>query len=227
MSSVMLVLAIYVRPGSYAIGGTIAVFIIYANAQTNIKKAIVHAIIFLVTVYALLGIWQIRKIHDFGRLDICWGMSDQLRKRTVAQLCKECQPAYARNDTVAILSYWHLEVFLFSDGRPGSLKYFHVPGLTALGKVLGYLWVAFSGIGFIYGIRKIGQNIYYHFLLFIVINYVCGSIIGEMWNVGERYRIQMEPFLAILSAYGWILLIFFDRGKIRHEGDRCKNITGL
>jgi hypothetical protein len=40
-----------------------------------------------------------------------------------------------------------------------------------------------------------------------VINYVCGSIIGEMWNVGERYRIQMEPFLAVLSAYGWILLI--------------------
>jgi hypothetical protein len=207
ISSVMLVLAIYVRPGSYAIGVTVAVFIIYANAHANIKKSIVHAIIFLVTVYALLGIWQIRKYMTLGD----WAFSGVDQTSTGNELLH----SYAKSAKLHTPGMTPVQYYLFGIwscffslmARPGSLKYFHVHVLTAMGKVFGYLWVAFSGIGLIYGIRKIGKNIYCHFLLFIVINYVCGSIIGEMWNVGERYRIQMEPFLAVLSAYGWILLI--------------------
>mgnify|MGYP001558368791 CR=1 FL=1 len=222
MSSVMLVLAIYVRPGSYAIGGTIAVFIIYANAQTNIKKAIVHAIIFLVTVYALLGIWQIRKYMTLGDSTFAGECQTNYGNGLLHSYVKS---ANLHTPGMTPLQYYLIGIwkcFFSLMARPGSLKYFHVPGLTALGKVLGYLWVAFSGIGFIYGIRKIGQNIYYHFLLFIVINYVCGSIIGEMWNVGERYRIQMEPFLAILSAYGWILLIFLIEERLGMKATGAK-----
>jgi hypothetical protein len=204
----MLVLAIYVRPGSYAIGGTIAVFIIYANAQTNIKKAIVHAIIFLVAVYALLGIWQIRKYMALGDPTFAGGGQTSSGNEAFHSYAKSANQHSLGMTPVQYYLFGIWSSFFSLMTRPGSLKFFHAPsGLVALGKVFGYLWVAFTGIGFIYGIRKIGQNIYCHFLLFIVINYVCGSIIWEMWCVGDRYRIQMEPFLAVLSAYGWMLLI--------------------
>ena len=207
MSSLMLVLATYVRPGGYFLGLVVGFFIIYANAAENIKKSIFHSIIFLVVVYVLLGIWQIRNYMVFGSPVFSSIFQEDLYKVGLFK-------SYLRNTDPFTQKMGPLSYYINVTGRcllsiltrPGSFKYFHWHAFTVFGKILGYPWVVFWMTGFLWGIIKIRSNSYYQFLLIVIIYFVSGSIICEMWFVGERYRVPLVPFIAIISAYGWIQL---------------------
>ena len=87
--------------------------------------------------------------------------------------------------------------------RPGSLKYFGSPVLTAMGKVLAYPFMVFWMVGFIAGVVKTGRNITYQFLLLIIAYFLLGSAVVVTSAVGDRFRVPVVPCIAMISAYGW------------------------
>ena len=208
MSSLMLVMATYVRPGSYFLGLVMVFFIVYANVPNNIKKTILHAVVFLVVVYGLLGIWQVRNYMIFGNATFSSIFQEDPYKIGLYK-------SYLRNthlfkQKMGPVSYYinvTWRCFLSIMTRPGSFKYFHWHALTVFGKVVGYPFMVFWMTGLVYGIAKAGRNVYYRFLLVVIMYFICGSVITEMWFVGERYRVPVVPFIAIISAYGWVEII--------------------
>ncbi len=207
-SALTLVCAVYVRPGGYFLGIVTALFIFQVKVHENIKKAILHSFIFLVVVYGLLGLWQVRNLFVFGNPEFSSILHSDPANFGLYN-------SYLRNKDIYTQGMgpvqYYINVtwrcFLSLMTRPGSLKYFHCQGLTAFEKGLGYLWVSFWMSGLLYGITKTGRNRYYQFFMLVIIYFVCGSIMSEMWLVGERLRVPIVPFIAILSAYGWIEII--------------------
>jgi len=59
-------------------------------------------------------------------------------------------------------------------------------------------------IGFIIGIVKMRDNLYYQFALLVTLYFIAASIGGISLLVGERFRVPMVPFIAVISACGWI-----------------------
>ncbi len=212
ISSLMLVLAAYVRPGGYFLGAAIAAFVVYANVTHDMKKAIWHAFVLLAVVYGLLGIWQLRNYMDFKNPTFC----------IIFQEDSGFYKNYPGNaglfaGIMGQLQYYSRTIFyglVSLMTRPGSFKYFHCYTLTIFGKVLGYPWMVFWMGGFLYGITKIGHNRYYQFLMFVIVCFIYGSIIGAIHYLGGRFRIPMEPFIAIISAYGWQQLMLFTKARI-------------
>lgn len=69
LSAVALAIATYVRPVSYYMGFAVFFFILYASKDKEFKNCFKHALIFLLIVYSITGIWQIRnhiKCRDFA-----------------------------------------------------------------------------------------------------------------------------------------------------------------
>ena len=54
------------------------------------------------------------------------------------------------------------------------------------------------------GSSKINNSFCLQFLLYIVFYFICTSIAGILFGVSSRQRVPMVPFIAILSAQGWI-----------------------
>jgi 4-amino-4-deoxy-L-arabinose transferase-like glycosyltransferase len=204
LSAILLAAATYVRPISYYLGGALAAFIVYVNVPDKLKKAILHATLFLAVTYGLLGIWQLRNYIHF-------------HQNTFASIIQEnCKVSgifhsYSTNKDPLTQGWppipYYVNVtwrcFLSLMTRPGSFKYLHFPILTIAGKVIGYPWVVFWMTGFLIGLTKIRRNIYYQFILCVILYFVFTTIGGEMWYSGERYRVPIMPFIAIISAAGW------------------------
>lgn len=205
LAALMFSAAVYVRPGPYYLGIAIAAFVVYANIKRGIKTAIIHGLIFLGLIYGLLALWQIRNYLVFGDT----GFSRILSTHAVTNGLVH---SYSRDKELSIQGVspvfyyinatWRYLVSLMT--RPGSFKYLGSFPLTVAGKIFGYPWVVFWMTGFLIGLTKIRRNIYYQFLLFIIICFVSGTIIVMTFNVGERFRIPVIPFIAIISAYGWV-----------------------
>ncbi len=231
LSALILAAATYVRPISYYLGFAIALFIIYgmefqklipttenrqkiiakrfscANGKQNFKKAFAHAIIFGLIVYSLLGIWQIRNYIRCG--DFAFSAVEQANLS-----CNGLFRSYARNTDIhtksmAPVPYYvnvSFRCLMSLMTRPGNFKYFQCEPLNLGSFVFSYPWMVFWLSGFMWGVIKIGKNIYLQFMLFIVFYFIAVSIGGGMWVVGERFRVPMMPFIAIISAYGWASL---------------------
>ncbi|MFB3918845.1 MAG: ArnT family glycosyltransferase [Candidatus Velamenicoccus archaeovorus] len=210
--------AVYVRPGPYFLGMVMAAFIAYANVTGNRKRAVGHAFVLLVVAYGLLGLWQIRNYLIFHKAVF----SSIISMETVTGgAFGGLFHSYSRNQDPSTLGAppllyyinvsWRCALSLFT--RPGTFKYLHCPLLAVIGKIFSYIVMVFWMGGFLYGVTKIRRNVYYQFLLLIVICFACGTIIVEMWNVGERYRVPMMPFIAIIAAYGWASLFSLKNGR--------------
>ncbi len=138
MSSLMLVVATYVRPGSYFLGLVIVFFIVYANVPNNIKKTILHAIIFLVVVYGLLGIWQVRNYMIFGNATFSSiFQEDPVRVGLYKSYLRNVDPSTQGMGPIPYYINVTWRCFLSIMTRPGSFKYFHWHALTVFGKVVG------------------------------------------------------------------------------------------
>ena len=207
LSSLALVLAAYIRPGVYFLGFVIFFFILYANVTKNLKKTLGQAFVFLIIVYVLLGLWQVRNYMHCGQAVFSsilfhdpfnFGLYKSYSRE--ASLFPQPMPPFL----YYIDATWRCFLSLMT--RPGSFKYFDSHTLNILTKVLCYPWMVFWITGFLFGILKAGKNICYHFLLLVIACFVGGSIIAEMWFVGERFRVPISAFISIISAYGWIQL---------------------
>jgi hypothetical protein len=208
LSSLILAAATYVRPISYPLAGAVAIFIVYANIPKNFKTAFLHAFVFLVIVYSLLVIWQIRNYRCCGENTFSTIASINFGKYGLLKGPEgNHNPSLLYTLTQYINAIW--QSFLSLMTRPGSLKYFKLPSLTIIGKILAYPWVVFWTIGFIVGILRIRRNIYYQFMLFIILYFVAATICNISSVAGERFRVPIVPCIAIISAYGWSAIVPF------------------
>ena len=206
LAAAILAIATYVRPVSYYLGFPILFFIIYANRKDGFKKCIAHALIFGLILYSLLGSWQLRnytRCHTFAFTTVAGENAGKCLVKS-----------YARNRDPYTKGMAPLPYYVNVSGRclmsimtrPGNFKYFKSPALTVVGKVLAYPWMVFWLAGFIWGAFKARNNIYVQFTLFIIAYFIAASIYSLMWDVSERLRVPMMPFIAIISAYGWVSL---------------------
>ena len=203
-SALLLAFATYVRPISYYLGFAVAVFIVYALRKDGLKKALSHALILLLIVYSLIGAWQFR---NYARCESAAFSSLERSNLSGIGLIK----SYGRNkdpftknaSPVAYYTSVSVRCLMSLMTRPGNLKYLQSDLLTAVGKVLSYPWMILWMLGFIWGIIRMRRNIYYQFLLFAALYFIVISVVGAMWTAGERLRVPIMPFIAIISAYGW------------------------
>jgi hypothetical protein len=71
-------------------------------------------------------------------------------------------------------------------------------------------------IGFLKGVSKIKKDDFYlQFLLFVVLYFICASIGGILFGVSSRFRVPLMPFIAILSANGWLRLAKRREGVVK------------
>ena len=207
LSALLLAFTAYVRPISYYLGFAVSVFIVYALRKEELKKAFSHALIFVLVMYSLLGAWQLRNYAKCDNPAFSSLEASNLAGIGLIKSYERNKDPYTKDSTP--LGYYTSVSFrclMSLMTRPGNLKYFQSDILTAAGKALGYPWMVFWMAGFIWGLIKAKRNIYYQFLLFATLYFITISICGAMWTVGERFRVPIMPFIAIISAYGWVSL---------------------
>jgi len=228
LSAILLATATYVRPISYYLGGALAIFIVYVNIPNKFKKAILHAILFLAVAYGLLGVWQLRNYIHFHQNTFSSIIQSNYKTNGIFH-------SYLTNKD-PLTQGWPLipyyvnvswRCFLSLITRPGSFKYLHFPALTIAGKVIGYPWVVFWMSGFLIGLTQIRRNVYYQFILCVILYFVFITIAGDMWCSGERFRVPIVPFIAIISAAGWHMFLVrrvYITARFREELRFCKYV---
>jgi hypothetical protein len=204
LSALFLAAAAYVRPVAYYLGFVLPFFILYANRRENFRRSLKHALIFIVIVYSVIGLWQIRnyiRCHD-----IAFCASDQYNLSSVGLFKSYTRNTDALTQGMAPLPYYISVSFrslMSLMTRPGNFKYFECEPLTIAGLIIGYPWMVFWLSGFIIGIIRMRRNIYIQFMLFATLYFIVASVVAQMWIMGTKLRVAMMPFIAIISAYGW------------------------
>ena len=188
LSALALVAATYVRPISYFLGVGVAIFMVYANILRNYKKTLIHTVVFLVIIYSFLGIWQVRNYQRVGTSSFAVVGDSNFKVHGLAK------------NGGAGQSFVNLMTL------PGSLKYYKSKPFAVLGKAIFYPWMVFWLIGFLVGCAKIKRNIYYQFLLWIMLYFIAVTVINISSAAGERFRIPMVACIAVISAYGWSVI---------------------
>lgn len=214
LSALVLVVTTYVRPISYFLGIGVAIFIIYANSLRNFKKTLVHAAVFLIIIYSFLGIWQIRNFKRAGT--ILFSTVGHVNSQGLA-LVKNVEKN--NNYFVQGINYVNVagQSFINIMTLPGSLKYYKSKLYAIFGKILFYSWMGFWLIGFLVGCVQIKGNIYYQFLLWIMLYFVAVTVVNISVVAGERFRIPMVACIAVISAHGWLAIKYFWAEKLRQN----------
>jgi hypothetical protein len=204
-SAMALAAATYVRPISYYLGIPMAAGIIFFNLRGNAWKAISHALLFVIIVYGLIGVWQYRNFMNYGKATFSGIEKSNLNDQGIFKSYTRNRDPYTK-DMAPAPYYVNVSVRCAMSlmTRPGNFKYFRCEWLTVAGKIVAYPWMAFWLAGFLLGAFRTGRNIYLLTALLIIIYFATTSIGGVMWNVSERFRVPMMPFIALISAYGWI-----------------------
>lgn len=209
--------ATYVRPVTYYLGFLVAFFILYADRKEDIRKVLGHALIFLFIIYSLLGVWQIRNYARCSKLAFSSVENENSGKGLFKSYIRNRDP-YTRH--MMPLPYYvnvTTRCVMSVMTRPGNFKYFKSELLTIAGKAAGYPWMVFWLTGFVWGAIKMKRNIYIQFMLYITAYFIITSIGALMWDVCERLRVPMMPFIAIISACGWVNLLYLARKRLAKQ----------
>lgn len=201
MVALIIAMATYVRPIAYFLGLAVGAFIIYLSFRKKAKKLIVHLLVFLITIYSLIGLWHLKNYRLAGQNTFSHITA------LAASYRKHIRKDNAITKSLSPIPYYlnaASRCFVNLMTRPGTLKNFNSPFLKEMGKIFGYPWVVFWLIGFLVGISKVEKDFYLQFMLYIVLYFICASIAGILFGVSSRQRVPMVPFIAILSAHGWI-----------------------
>ncbi|OGW78207.1 MAG: hypothetical protein A3C51_02165 [Omnitrophica bacterium RIFCSPHIGHO2_02_FULL_46_20] len=207
ISAFMLVMATYIRPVSYYLGFMIMFFIIYANRKEGLKKLFAHALIFVLIVYSLLGIWQIRnhiRCHSFVFSSM---QGENSGKGLIRSYARHNDPHTKGMTPLPYYVNVSFRSLLSVLTKPGHFKYFQSEQLRIGGYIFSYPFMAFWLTGFICGVAAMRRNAYLHFMLFVTLYFITASVVGQMWAMGDRLRVSAMPFIAIISAYGWCSII--------------------
>lgn len=216
-SALMVVLSVYVRPVSYYLGVPVAFFVVYANRLKNYKRSFFQAVIFLIVIYALLGCWQLRNYKCRGSSAFSSIANFNLNTFGLIKGCVLRKEMETRGLDFSIASHAYIVLRSFNNFMmmPGSLKYLSHENLKDIIFLrflrnflqgLSYCVLIFWFLGFIVGVARIGKNIYYQFMLLVILYFLSVSIISTTLWVAPRLRIPAIPFIAIISAYGWLVL---------------------
>jgi 4-amino-4-deoxy-L-arabinose transferase-like glycosyltransferase len=206
LAALTLAAAVYVRPIGFYLGIVVAVFLAGASWKTNAKRALVHAFVFIMVVYATIGLWLMRNYaqgvgFNFTSVDNAvastYGLIGGYERH------KEFLPTKLQHEKM-----WYIN----ATGRglatlmtkPGSLKYFGSKPLKVAGKVFGYPFNLFVLAGLLIGITRCQKHIPLLFVACVLTYFIGVSLFGVMWREAARFRVSMMPFIAILSAYGWV-----------------------
>ena len=223
-ASLLLVMATYVRPISYFLGAVTAVFMLYANAPRDRKRAVLHALIFFGIIYGLLGLWQLRNYRCCGETDfstiaktnfVGYGLFHKYFAWDQTSLAGNIA-SVVRGVFTATPSF--LNFLLCSV----SFKYLGWQPLQIAGRVLSYPFMFFWLPGFLVGVYKTRRNILYQFLLLILLYFSGTTVVSLLTNLPARLKIPIIPCLAIFSACGWSFLWPRITGWI--EKKRAKNL---
>jgi hypothetical protein len=207
LSAIALAIAAYARPVGYYLGFVIPFFILYANGRENFWKSLKHALIFIVIVYSIIGLWQVRNYIRFHNISFCG--SDGYNLSSVGLFKSYVRSTDPYTKGMAPLPYYinvSFRSLLSVMTKPGHFKYFQSEPLRIGGYIFSYSFMAFWLMGFVWGIVSMRRNIYLHFILFVALYFITASVVGQMWVMGDKLRVPMMPFIAIISAYGWMLL---------------------
>ena len=207
LSAFILALSAYVRPIAYYLGFIIPFFMLYADRREKFLNSLKRALIFAAVMYSIVGLWQVRNHILCNNFDFCGSDKHNLEKIGLIK-------SYARNTDpytkgMAPLPYYINVTFRSLTSlmtRPGNFKYFKFAPLTVGGLIIGYPWMVFWLSGFIMGAIRSARNIYIQFMLFVALYFIVASVVGQMWAVDPRLRVAMMPFIAIISAHGWMNL---------------------
>ena len=220
-SAVVLVAATYIRPISYYLGFCIAAGLLFSPygvrtgasscagchpPRANLKKAMAHCLIFLIVFYGLTGIWNYRnyvrtgtgEFSIIGKLDLGnMGLTHKYAREIRSKDIKTGPVMY-----YAVQSAKSINIFFT---RPGTLKYLRSLPIKILSKIYGYPWVVFWLIGlFFVKYNKIPHL----FLLSTILYFMAVSVVGVGLCVGSRFRAPVMPLISILSASGWVVVIY-------------------
>lgn len=207
LSAIFLAVSAYVRPVSYYLIFVIPVFMLYAGGRENFWKGLKQALIFMAVAYFIVGLWQVRNYYQCHEFIFCSSDSHNVSDIGLFK-------SYARNTDpytkgMAPLPYYINVSFRTLTSlmtRPGNFKYFHYKPLTVTGLVIGYPWMVFWLSGLVMGALRCRRNVYIQLMLLITLYFIAGSVVGQMWAVDPKLRVSMMPFIAIISAYGWVYL---------------------
>jgi len=221
LSALSLVAATYVRPVSYYLGVAAAIFVIYANVRRNLKKTILHAFIFLLIVFSFLGIWQLRNYKRAGCSSFATVATNNLRNHSLVAKVEKGKNTGLVSKGLGYLSAASSSLMNLMT-LPGSLKYFNAKYFAKFSKVIFYAWMVFWLLGFLAGCINVKRNMYYQFLLWIILYFAAVTVINISDAAGERFRIPMVPSIAIISSYGWLIIKSYGvrlRNGKKHTGN--------
>ncbi len=203
-SALLAAAATYVRPVSYYLGLALILFILCMSKKGELKKYIIHAMVFGVVVYSLLGAWQARNYFKYNDTAFSSAGRHNLSTQGLFKSYARNKDSYTKN--MAPFPYYvnvSFRCLMSLMTRPGNFKYFQSEGLKVGSFIFSYPWMVFWLSGFLMGAFRIKRNIYLWFMLLVAVYFIITSIGALMWGVGERLRVPMMPFIAIISAYGW------------------------
>ena len=201
-STLILIIATYIRPVSYYLGICLAGGIIYFLFRINLKKAIAHALILLLVFYSLVGVWQYRNYLRSGNADFT--TIDNMDLRSMGLTHKyERDGGFEKTKMGPLLYYANhtaRSVIQFFT-TPGTLKYLRSKLLKATSKIYAYPWVIFWLVGIFFARY---DKLPYRFLLLTILYFMLVSVVVTGLCVGSRFRVPVMPLLSILSASGWV-----------------------
>lgn len=211
MSALLIVCAAYVRPLVFFLPVVTALFIWVSLADAPIKKKITHVLFFLFLSYAAFLPWQVRNYRHTGQFNF-----STIRTITMdMEGVNRPSQSSTGSGTTRVLYYGREMVGGLMDlmTYPGTLKYFGSKPLKFWGKVFAYPWMIFWLTGFIVGAFRSRQNPYLMFFLVVLMYFVAVTIGSTLSSALGRFRVPMMPFLAIISAHGWFLIMSYLRQR--------------
>jgi len=225
IASLTLTAAVYMRPAAYYLplmtGGLMAADAVLRHRGSRLKL-LMHAFLLLFIAYGLVFCWQLRNYKTTGQFK--FSSIDQATLNTYGLIGR-----YARGDIsnkIDAESMHPVVYYIYTTsrhvvdlmGEPGSLKYFDCAAIRSAGKVFGYLTILFWLPGFLAGIFRMGRQVHFWFMLAMVAYFVAVTILAVGWETTPRFRVPMMPFIAVMSAYGWIWIA--PRLKSKNENIR-------
>ncbi|MDP2654313.1 MAG: glycosyltransferase family 39 protein [Candidatus Omnitrophota bacterium] len=193
----------YIRPVAYYLGLALVPILLFAGPLPGVRRKIGGVCVFLAVCYGLLFVWQARNFSAFHDARFSSIGNATVRMHGIGAV----DPSGHHNSDIGNSLRKTARNVLILLTEPGNMKYFESSGWKVFGKVFGYLFVAFWVTGLLPGIGVAFKDRYHAFVLYVILYFVAVTVAAAGTEVTPRFRVGMMPFIALLSARGWEIII--------------------